>query len=71
MTGRLGIEEIATLGVGARVPPLPLPLTLPISFFLVVFEHVAFVSKKIHAPEENASTAGYVCLYNSMFIILL
>ena len=35
-------------------PPPPLPLTRPISTSLLEFQHGAFASKNIRAPEENA-----------------
>ena len=40
----------------ARTPPL---LTCPISSPILEFQHGAFASKNIHAPEENGCTAGY------------
>ena len=38
--------------------PSPLPWTPPISSSLREFQHGAFASKNIRAPEENACTAG-------------
>ena len=60
---KLGIEEIATLRVGARAiegepPPSIRLLTFPFSSSLLKFRQGTFASKNIREFDENACTAG-------------
>ena len=60
---KLGIEEIATLRVGARAiegepPPSLRLLTFPFSSSLLKFRQGTFASKNIREFDENACTAG-------------
>ena len=60
---RLGRVKTLTLRVGARVKEGkrggPLLLTRPIFSPLFEFQHAHWGSVHIHAPEENACTAGH------------
>ena len=71
---KLGIEEIATLRVGARAiegepPPSLRLLTFPFSSSLLKFRQGTFASKNIREFDENACTAGKVTLvFNLTFM---
>ena len=47
------------------------PLTRSISFSLLEFQHGAFASKNIRAPEENACIAGYQTILLLLLLLLL